>query len=1034
MVIKMKLRHILALGLLGGAICSGSLLAQHKDKRSRVNVDVKERKRVKGQGIARNQLNKSAIFAIEVENKLIKGIDKTLQAYKRQIKRMQKGSNTRLTLHRRILNLYLEKAKYERSKEERVYGQRWEKWDINGRRGSEPQLSTRGSKGSWNAVAKQSGVIMREYPRSKQADEVIFIQAFALQYLGKEKQAAQIYTKLIQTYPNSNIAGEAYSSLGDFFFDKEDFRNAFSNYEKALRFKRADRYLWALFKLGWCSYNLGRNKDALKYWKQVVKLGRSRGAQGVKLREEALRDMVFAFAELKDVNGALAYYQANGGGEYVGTLLTMLAQELADDGNLAKAIQTLKLFQQKLPYSEGAPTAQKEVVSLNHEMVRYKDVWRELESLFRRYGPKSAWARRNSGNKQLLLETRQMIRDQMLYYPKLTHKKAIERDNRAQHETARHGYLLFLQSFPGAKEITEVKFNLADIEYYLKRYRRAGRQYMEIVVRGKKSAIIYQGKNKSNIHKKSAEWMVSSYAKDFEPEFEKLQKQKPNFKKPRKLSQRAVSYIKACSLYEKNYPKEMKIIRTCQLDASKIHYYSGNKKESKRYLGLIAFRYPKSKEGRNAVEFLIPLYKDGEKKELLGLADRLLKIPAYQKGELGAKLRALKRGAAIDDIATEKDSLKRAKRWENMARRDPKNKEADKMWANAGGDYLKAGAVPAAIAAYVVLVKKYPKSKQAQTAMLNVAKLYEKRLEFSAAALYFESYSRKYPKDSKAVGTHARACELLIAVDSNKANSVCMGFAKRFPKQAEPIVEKLIIGAERGRRVNQLSTLIYKSFLNKYKLSANKRIVTLYRLYRVTKGRGAVATKAAGQILAEARKSRSVEGEALRYVGEIFFRNANRGIGTYAKLKLSGGTVERLQASIEAKAKALEKQAVAYQSVINTKDAYWGVAALHQIGVIHEQLARMLESPPAINGAKAEDVKKQLAPQVKQLDTQASEFYKQGFSLVTKFQIHSDWSVKIINAMRRIDGSPIRFDDWVPTPDFLASQVSASVVESLGGR
>src|SRR5690606_17727170 len=131
---------------------------------------------------------------------------------------------------------------------------------------------------------------------AKNADVVTFNLAVGLQYLGKEKEAARIFTQLIQRYPNSSISGDAYASLGDYYFDNNDFRNAQNNYRNATRFKRSKRYLWSIFKLGWCSYNLGRYKDALGYWRALVSQARTKA--GEQLKEEALRDMVYAFAEV----------------------------------------------------------------------------------------------------------------------------------------------------------------------------------------------------------------------------------------------------------------------------------------------------------------------------------------------------------------------------------------------------------------------------------------------------------------------------------------------------------------------------------------------------------------------------------------------------------------------------------------------------------------------------------------------------------------------------------------------------------------
>ena len=177
--------------------------------------------------------------------------------------------------------------------------------------------------------------------KNKKADKITYNKAVALQYLRKDTEAARMYTKLIRDYPNSDIAGDAFASLGDYYFDRNDFRNAQTNYKNATRYKKSKSFLWSQYKLGWCYYNLGSYKRSLAQWKKTVSLARRR-KDGATIKQETLKNMVFAFAELKQVDQAIAYYKANGGRDYIGPFLTLLAQILSDQGEYKKSVQVLK--------------------------------------------------------------------------------------------------------------------------------------------------------------------------------------------------------------------------------------------------------------------------------------------------------------------------------------------------------------------------------------------------------------------------------------------------------------------------------------------------------------------------------------------------------------------------------------------------------------------------------------------------------------------------------------------------------------------
>ena len=69
--------------------------------------------------------------------------------------------------------------------------------------------------------------------------------------------------------------------------------------------------------------------------------------------------MVYAFAELKQIERAISYYKANGGTTYIGPFLTLLAQTLADQGEFNQSIKVLKRFQNTVPYDPGRARCKK---------------------------------------------------------------------------------------------------------------------------------------------------------------------------------------------------------------------------------------------------------------------------------------------------------------------------------------------------------------------------------------------------------------------------------------------------------------------------------------------------------------------------------------------------------------------------------------------------------------------------------------------------------------------------------------------------
>lgn len=1002
-----------------------------KRTETKINV-VKKDKRKAAKIAARSSVSKADIYGAELEKQLISEMKKTIGYLTKQAKRQKKRSNLRFQFLEKSMNLYVEYAILQRNQEEKAYDVVYERWIAKGSKNSPPKLDTRRSTRAWLQVINYSKQIFKEYPKAPNADLLIYNQAFALDFLGQRKKSAGMYSQLVKRFPKSNIAGEAYFALGEYFFDGGKWRNAITNYKQAIRYRKSKRYGWAMFKYAWSLYNLNKYSSALKAWKRVVSYSNTQGSKGIRLKEEAMRDMVYAYAETQDINGAIAYYRANGGQKYIGQMLKLLSQTLADQGKYSQAIKVAKRLQRVEPNSPEAPAVQKFIIETAGDLGRYSMLWSELMRYGEDYGPKSSWYQRNRSDRKLVLNTQKDIRDTMIYYAKVTHKSAQDSDNRETHLQAKKGYLMFLRYYPSAKESAEIKYNMADIEYYLKNYRTAGQLYMQIGSLGPKRAVIVDpatNKVLANIHQKSASYMMDAYGKDYENEFKALSKKKPNFDKPaRRLSAKAKNYIRSCLLYMKWYPKDKKVKKTCDLDIAQIYYKNSNKKLSKKYLWAIAKDYSKDKEGAIAVDQLIPLYKD-DKVGLATAVAAILKIPAYQKGELGKKLTSLKRGTEIEAIVAMKDISKRARAYEKAAKANPRAEDADKLWYNAAVDHIKSGDVQNAMKNYAIIVRNYPKSEQYRESIFQLAKLHEKRFEYADSIKYLKAIVKKYPKDKGVLAARAKVCELGVGLGKKDAWTNCVNFSKYDRTTANFYLQRIVEDAYRNKK-NATVKALTTSLIVKQKLSPAEMIAAYYRVYDL--GGSNPRSAPANSILSTYNRAKGdVDGEALRYVGEINFKRADVKLSPYLSLGLRGGTVEALLASIQNKTKALQKVQSSYDTVFKTKDSFWGVAALHQIAYAYEQFYKKLENPPSIKGAAIADVKKELAPQVEALRKEAVQRYKLAWESAQKFNVYSRWTSKVFDGLNRVMGKEIDNDFYVVTPDFISSEIPSDLIRKV---
>ena len=102
--------------------------------------------------------------------------------------------------------------------------------------------------------------------------EGLFYRAKAYFALKKYLDALQSYKKLIELYPQSDLAKFAYYGMGDVLYFSGDFKGALYKYEIFLRkYPRSELKDYAKFKLAVCHHNQGDYLTAMEYLKPLLK-------------------------------------------------------------------------------------------------------------------------------------------------------------------------------------------------------------------------------------------------------------------------------------------------------------------------------------------------------------------------------------------------------------------------------------------------------------------------------------------------------------------------------------------------------------------------------------------------------------------------------------------------------------------------------------------------------------------------------------------------------------------------------------------
>lgn len=1028
---KSKSTTFFHLCILCGFVGAGHLYAENVHKSVLVQVQGLEKSSPNSEKKQAISAQKLSYYRSSLDEELISKIDQTISYLENLAKTSALHSKSRLKFLAKILNLNFEQAIYVATQESYQYEKLWQDWDSAGRKGAAPQLNETVSKSHWKKVSEQAAAILQEFPKSAEADNISYDRAIAQQYLGLREQSVQTLLKLIQDYPTSPIFYDAHFAVGEYYFDKANFPLALSHFIKSSQDSNDIRQGWSLFKIAWCYFNLADYPKAVQYWQKAIAHADAKIRDDKKsgiLKDASFRDLMWAYIELQDTAGAIAYYRSRKGDEYIAPFLKRLANAYTSKGLRKDAYQTWAILLKESPFAGEAFEAQTEIIAWDYDTKQYNLLWSELEKLFKTYASNSVWAKRNQNHVVEVATKKTPVL--MVYYAKVTHKQAQQSNDATLYAEALKGYKLYLKLYAQPDDYVEVLEYMADILYLQKNYEAAGRLYANIVKMGKDKAMVSdaQRKNKVSIHDRSGKNMLDSYSKDFLPEFQIILKMTPDFKKQAKpLSAKAKNFIESCNLYVQTYASDKVAAKNCDLQISEIYFRTGQIEQSKSQFYVLMNKYSGEKEGMAAAENLVVMTKDN-KVELKKLATSILGMPVYAQSPLGTKLRELLRGMDLEVIAKESSKGKRAELYEDRAKKYPNDPEADKFLYNAANDFLDAGEIVRARNAFAELVVRYPKSTLAAGTLLTLGKLFDKTRSPKEASKYLLLFAQKSPADKSAPAAALRACELMILDDYVRAWDQCRLIVSQNPKDAVAFIERLVQIAWSKKNYSWMISLIQQNYLA-LPLSANQKILALDRVRRV--GSSQQKTQASQQ-MRQLAKQKGVSGEALRNSAEVLFQDVEERYTKQMALRLQGGSVDNLQGSIQKISEGLAALEQAYSTALATQDAYWGIAVFYKLATAYEAFGKMMQDPPSIEGIASADIKAHLKESVDQVMAKAKEYYETGLGVAKKFHVFNAWVPLLRQADVRWKAGNVIAPPWVLQPDLvggIATEQSSKLLE-----
>lgn len=227
------------------------------------------------------------------------------------------------------------------------------------------------------AVDRYAEIVQKwkDFPRT---DEVLYFLGQNLMESGDEKRALLAYKRLIEKFPKSKYLPDAHLAFGEYYFNnskgkRDQLEKALESYKEAAKYPESTAYGYAIYKQGWCHFNMGDYEKAMDAFRTVVLYGKLAGEKEVEqgkgnkkgLVKEARNDYVRAYERLSTSSpseGRERFSKLVDTPEELRDLMKKLANLYYEDGKDKEAALGFNMLIKERPTAPEAPGFQGKII------------------------------------------------------------------------------------------------------------------------------------------------------------------------------------------------------------------------------------------------------------------------------------------------------------------------------------------------------------------------------------------------------------------------------------------------------------------------------------------------------------------------------------------------------------------------------------------------------------------------------------------------------------------------------------------------
>ncbi len=660
------------------------------------------------------------------------------------------------------------------------------------------------------AVAKYSEIVQnhKDFERS---DEVLYFLGHNLMEAGEDRKALVAFKRLIEKHPNSKFIYDAHLAFGEYYFNnskgkRDMLEKALASYKLAAGDPANTVYGFALYKQGWCYFNLADYAQAMDKFRAVVLYASIQGKEAVEggpkggragLVREARNDFVRAFERSggspTDARSEFAKIADKPDDRF--DLMKKLAGLYYENGKDKEAALTYNMLLKEKPLSPEAPGWQGRIVDCVLRAGNKRMTVEQVRRLVKVANDvKKSGVIKDEKSKKALEEANELSERTISNLAVNWHNEARKTRDDETFQFANEVYGDYLTLFPDNPKAYDLRFFWAELLHdNLQKYDKAAEQYS--IVFGRDISCIEKGarpeqakkakkgakkeeeeekpeeagdekkETKASAHKCPGKWMVNAAYNailSYDEVVKKAEEQgkfkaaaNTDISKKLPIPAEKQALLDACERYIKYIPEGEKRVEII-FKAAKIYYDHNYLEEAVARFSDIALNYPdyKFENGDRAAEVAANLVLDSYNlmQDWAKVNEWARKFYANERLATGkfrddlAKLIEQSAFKLVNQLEARKEYVKAAEAYLGFVQEFPNSDLADQALFNASIDFFNGKALDKAIETRKRILQQYPKSKFVPQVMYALAEGHEAIADFENASEYYEAYCSRFEK------------------------------------------------------------------------------------------------------------------------------------------------------------------------------------------------------------------------------------------------------------------------------------------------